>query len=118
MGGKVKGYAGGGYMGGIGTSTSDSNWIKASRGEFMQSARAVNYYGVANMERLNRRQVDPRVFENMREAGERNESGVNVNIASINITEPGCTADEIIAKIEKKLGAAVKRTTDSRVMKV
>jgi TP901 family phage tail tape measure protein len=118
MGGKVKGYAGGGYMGGIGTSTSDSNWIKASRGEFMQSARAVNYYGVANMERLNRRQVDPRVFENMREAGDRNENGVNVNIASINITEPGCTADEIIAKIEKKLGAAVKRTTDNRVMRV
>jgi len=118
MGGKVKGYAGGGYMGGIGTSTSDSNWIKASRGEFMQSARAVDYYGVANMERLNRRQVDPRVFENMREAGDRNENGVNVNIASINITEPGCTADEIIAKIEKKLGAAVKRTTDNRVMRV
>ena len=118
MGGKVKGYAGGGYMGGIGTSTSDSNWVKASRGEFMQSARAVNYYGVANMEKLNRRQVDPRVFENMRDAGVGNENGVNVNIASINITEPGCTADEIIAKIEKKLGAAVKRSTDNRVMKI
>jgi TP901 family phage tail tape measure protein len=118
MGGSVKGYAGGGYMGGIGTATSDSNYIRASKGEFMQSARAVNYYGVANMERLNRRQIDPRVFEPMREAGSRNDNGVNVNIASINITEPGCTADEIIAKIEKKLGAAVKRTTDNRVMRV
>jgi TP901 family phage tail tape measure protein len=118
MGGKVKGYAGGGYMGGVGTSTSDSNWIKASRGEFMQSARAVNYYGVANMEKLNRRQVDPRVFENMREAGDRSEGGVNVSIGSINITEPGCTSDEIIAKIKKDLGAAVKRTTDMRYMKV
>jgi TP901 family phage tail tape measure protein len=118
MGGSVKGYAGGGYMGGTGTSVSDSNLIRASRGEFMQSARAVKYYGVANMERLNRRQIDPRVFEPMREAGSRNENGVNVNIASINITEPGCTADEIIAKIEKKLGAAVKRSTDNRVMKI
>ena len=118
MGGSIKGYSGGGYMGGSGTSVSDSNLIRASRGEFMQSARAVNYYGVANMEKLNRRQVDPRVFENMREAGDRNEYGVNVSIGNINITEPGCSADEIIAKIEKKMGAAVKRSTDSRVMKV
>jgi hypothetical protein len=118
MGGKVKGYAGGGYMGGIGTSTSDSNWIKASKGEFMQSARAVNYYGVANMEKLNRRQVDPRVFENMRDAGDRSEGSVNVSIGNINITEPGCSSDEIIAKIKKDLGAAVKRSTDNRVMKV
>jgi TP901 family phage tail tape measure protein len=118
MGGKVKGYAGGGYMGGIGTSTSDSNWIKASKGEFMHNARAVNYYGVANMERLNRRQVDPRVFENMREMGDRGEGSVNVSIGNINITEPGCTSDEIIAKIKKDLGAAVKRSTDNRVMKV
>jgi hypothetical protein len=118
MGGSIKGYAGGGYMGGTGSSVSDSNLIRASKGEFMQSARAVKYYGVANMEKLNRRQIDPRVFEPMREAGSRNENGVNVNIASINITEPGCTADEIIAKIEKKLGAAVKRSTDNRVMKI
>ena len=118
MGGSVKGYAGGGYMGGIGTSVSDSNYIRASKGEFMQSARAVNYYGVANMERLNRRQVDPRVFENMREAGDRNENGVTVSIGAINITEPGCSSDEIIATIEKKLGAVMKRTTDNRVMKV
>jgi TP901 family phage tail tape measure protein len=118
MGGKVKGYAGGGYMGGIGTSTSDSNWIKASKGEFMQSARSVNYYGVANMEKLNRRQVDPRVFENMRDAGDRSEGSVNVSIGNINITEPGCSSDEIIAKIKKDLGAAVKRSTDNRVMKV
>jgi TP901 family phage tail tape measure protein len=118
MGGSVKGYHMGGLMGGMGTATSDSNYIRASKGEFMQSARAVNYYGVANMERLNRRQVDPRVFENMREAGERNENGVTVSIGAINITEPGCSSDEIIATIEKKLGAVMKRTTDNRVMKV
>jgi hypothetical protein len=70
------------------------------------------------MERLNRRQVDPRVFENMREAGDRNENGVTVSIGAINITEPGCSSDEIIATIEKKLGAVMKRTTDNRVMKV
>jgi TP901 family phage tail tape measure protein len=118
MGGSIKGYAGGGYMGGIGTSVSDSNLIMASKGEFMQSARAVKYYGVANMERLNKRQVDPKVFENMRESGEKANGGVLVSIGSINITEPGCSSDEIIAKIEKKLGAAVKRTTDNRVMKI
>ena len=118
MGGKIKGYAGGGYMGGIGTSISDSNLVLASKGEFMQNARAVNYYGVANMERLNRRQVDPRVFENVREFGERGEGSVNVSIGNINITEPGCSSDEIIAKIKKDLGAAVKRTTDMRYMSV
>jgi TP901 family phage tail tape measure protein len=118
MGGSVKGYAGGGYMGGVGTSVSDSNLIRASKGEFMQSARAVNYYGVANMERLNRRQVDPRVFENMQDAGSRKDSSVNVSIGNINITEPGCSSDEIIAKIKKDLGAEVKRTTDMRYMSV
>jgi TP901 family phage tail tape measure protein len=118
MGGMVKGYAGGGYMGGIGTSVSDSNLIRASKGEFMQSARAVNYYGVANMERLNRRQIDPRAFENMRDMGDRAQGGVMVSIGNINITEPGCTPDEIIATIEKKMGAVMKRTTDNRVMRV
>jgi hypothetical protein len=118
MGGKIKGYAGGGYMGGIGTSISDSNIVLASKGEFMHNARAVNYYGVANMEKLNRRQVDPRVFENMRESGERGEGSVMVSIGNINITEPGCSSDEIIAKIKKDLGAAVKRTTDMRYMSV
>lgn len=118
MGGKIKGYAGGGYMGGIGNSISDSNLVLASKGEFMQSARAVNYYGVANMEKLNRRQIDPRVFSGSSQSTQMNDSGVIVSIGNINITEPGCTADEIIDKIERKLGAAVKRTTDNRVMNI
>jgi hypothetical protein len=41
-----------------------------------------------------------------------------VSIGNINITEPGCTPDEIIATIEKKMGAVMKRTTDNRVMRV
>jgi hypothetical protein len=53
----------------------------------------------------------------MRDAGDRSEGSVNVSIGNINITEPGCSSDEIIAKIKKDLGAAVKRSTDNRVMK-
>ena len=52
-----QGFAGGGHILGPGTSTSDSIVIRASHGEFMQRAAAVNYYGVDFMERLNRLQI-------------------------------------------------------------
>jgi hypothetical protein len=45
-----KGFAGGGSLRGPGTKTSDSFIIRASDGEFMQPARAVDYYGPQFME--------------------------------------------------------------------
>ena len=117
MGGQIKGYASGGYIGGFGSSVGDNIPIMASSKEFMMSARAVSTYGVANMERLNNRLVNPSVFSN-NSTSSSSGGDVLVNINSINITEPGCTSDEIIAKIKKDLGAAVKRTTDSRYLAV
>jgi hypothetical protein len=118
MGGKIRGYYGGGYITGAGNTVSDSINIAASNKEFMMNARAVSKYGVANMEKINNRTLDPRVFENMRNAGTYNEGDVKVSINEINITDPGCSPDEIIAKIKKDLGAAVKRSTDMRYMKI
>ena len=118
MGGKVRGYYGGGFITGPGNSVSDSINIAASNKEFMMSARAVSKYGVANMERINNRTLDPRAFETMRNAGAYNEGDVRVNINNINITDPGCSPEEIIARIKKDLGAAIKRTTDDRRLSV
>lgn len=118
MGGKVRGYYGGGFITGPGNSVSDSINIAASNNEFMMNARAVSKYGVANMERINNRTLDPRAFETMRNAGAYNEGDVRVNINNINITDPGCSPEEIIARIKKDLGAAIKRTTDDRRLSV
>ena len=118
MGGKVRGYYGGGFITGPGNSVSDSINIAASNKEFMMNARAVSKYGVANMEKINNRTLDPRAFETMRNAGAYNEGDVRVNINNINITDPGCSPEEIIARIKKDLGAAIKRTTDDRRLSV
>ena len=118
MGGKVRGYYGGGFITGPGNSVSDSINIAASNNEFMMNARAVSKYGVANMEKINNRTLDPRAFETMRNAGSYNEGDVRVNINNINITDPGCSPEEIIARIKKDLGAAIKRTTDDRRLSV
>ena len=118
MGGKIRGYYGGGYITGAGNTVSDSINVAASNKEFMMNARAVAKYGVANMEKINNRTLDPRVFENMRNAGPYNEGDVRVNINEINITDPGCSPEEIIAKIKKDLGAAIKRTTDDRRLSI
>lgn len=53
----IRGHAGGGLLSGPGTGTSDSFLIRASDGEFMQRRRAVDYYGVDFMRRLNALQV-------------------------------------------------------------
>lgn len=47
----------GGPIDGPGTSTSDSIWMRASRGEFMMKTQAVRKYGVGFMSRLNAMQV-------------------------------------------------------------
>ena len=55
-GGRISGYAAGGYQGlvhGVGSKVSDSNLILASRGEYMIQAKAVDHYGVAAMDAIN-----------------------------------------------------------------
>jgi soluble cytochrome b562 len=47
----------GGLIGGVGTGTSDSNLVWASKGEFMQRKAAVDYYGVEFMRKLNNLQL-------------------------------------------------------------
>jgi TP901 family phage tail tape measure protein len=49
------GYATGGLIGGRGTGTSDSNLIRASRGEFMQPKQTVDHYGLGMMEAIRNR---------------------------------------------------------------
>ncbi len=54
--------AGGGAIHGAGTKTSDSVPIWASRGEFMQPAKSVDYYGVTAMEAIRQRRVPRELF--------------------------------------------------------
>jgi hypothetical protein len=60
----IKGkYALGGKIFGPGTKTSDSIPILASRGEFMQPAHAVDYYGVKAMEAIRHHRIPQDVLE-------------------------------------------------------
>ena len=52
--GGAPGFAGGGRVHGPGTTTSDSIFARLSTGEFVVKARAVQHYGAALFERLNR----------------------------------------------------------------
>lgn len=56
-GGAAFGFAHGGQVFGPGTSTSDSIPARLSRGEFVQPARSVDYYGADFMEAIRRRQL-------------------------------------------------------------
>lgn len=55
--GGIPGYPAGGPIQGVGTGTSDSNLILASRGEYMIKAAAVRRYGVAMFDELNAMRV-------------------------------------------------------------
>lgn len=59
--GLFKGFAAGGYVGGPGTSTSDSIPARLSAGEFVVNARAVSRVGVAFLDALNGVASGPRV---------------------------------------------------------
>ncbi len=65
-GGGGGGFAGGGLIQGVGTPTSDSNLIWASVNEFMQPARAVQYYGVSFMEAIRNLQLPRDLWRGMR----------------------------------------------------
>ena len=59
--GLFKGFAGGGFVSGPGTSTSDSIPARLSAGEFVVNARAVSRVGVAFLDALNGVAAGPRV---------------------------------------------------------
>ena len=115
----IKKYGVGGYITGPGNTIDDLIPIMASNKEFMMRAKAVEHYGVPFMESVNNMQYDPgKLMGSRANAAVSRDESIEVNIGSINITEPGASADEIIARIKKDLGAAVKRSTDMRSMTV
>ncbi len=56
--GSIFGFANGGLIGGRGGPRSDSNLIRASKGEFMMSAAAVESIGVNNLNAMNARGIN------------------------------------------------------------
>ncbi len=58
-------FAGGGYVRGPGTSTSDSIPARLSTGEYVQPARATAFYGVRVMEALRRMEIPRDVFASL-----------------------------------------------------
>lgn len=59
-GGRIPGFASGGFDGyikGLGTATSDSNLIRVSKGEFVEQASAVDYYGAEFFHALNKQRI-------------------------------------------------------------
>jgi len=111
-GGKVSGYFSGGRVYGPGNSVSDSVWIKASRDEYVVRAAAARKYGYDKMDQINAMNYreDPQVV-----AGGDN---IKVYVNKIQILEPGASADEIIATMEKKLFAAKNRKKDKRYLSI
>lgn len=60
--GNIPGHATGGPIGGTGGPTEDANLIWASKGEFMQPANTVDYYGPEFMEALRNRAIPREAF--------------------------------------------------------
>lgn len=66
--GDVEGRVGGGLIGGRGTGTSDSNLIRASRGEFVNRQKSVDYYGTPLFHALNQMRIPrERLFAALRD---------------------------------------------------
>jgi TP901 family phage tail tape measure protein len=118
-GGKIRGYAGGGYITGFGSSVADNIPLFASNKEFMMSAKAVSNYGVPFMESINRLQYSPGAPKrsNLSQSNF-GSSSVNVYVNKIDIVEPGADADTIIATMEKKLFASVGRSKEPRYLSI
>lgn len=84
----AQGFAYGGLLRGPGSGTSDSILARVSNGEFVQRAAAVEHYGVAFMERLNRLQV-PRFSAGGLVERVRVREPAGVSSTTINLTLPG-----------------------------
>jgi hypothetical protein len=118
-GGKIRGYAGGGYITGFGSSVADNIPLFASNKEFMMSAKAVSNYGVPFMESINRLQYSPGAPKrNNLSQSNFGASSVSVYVNKIDIIEPGADADTIIATMEKKLFASVGRSKEPRYLSI
>lgn len=69
---KNHGWAAGGPIGGPGITggkTEDANLIRASKGEFMQQASAVDYYGESFMHAVNQKKVPKEMFQGLASGG-------------------------------------------------
>lgn len=69
---KNHGWAEGGPIAGpgiVGGKTQDANLILASKGEFMQQAAAVDYYGTDFMHAVNKRQIPREMFQGLASGG-------------------------------------------------
>jgi hypothetical protein len=65
----LPGYRSGGPISGPGTKTSDSVLMWGSRGEFMQPAHTVDYYGMGIMEALRRRLIPKELLQGLASGG-------------------------------------------------
>lgn len=106
QGGSVKGYAGGGFVSGGGTSTSDSVMARLSKGEFVMSADAVSKWGVNTMQSMN---------NGVAPAGRSGQNGpikleVNVSGAKGNA--------EIREMVNQGVGAALREYADVQTIKM
>jgi len=118
-GGKIRGYARGGYITGFGSSVADNIPLLASNKEFMMNAMAVRRYGVPFMESINRLQYNPGTPKrNDMSQSNFGPSSVSVYVNKIDIVEPGADADTIIATMEKKLFASMGRSKDKRYLSI
>jgi len=117
-GGKIRGYAGGGYITGFGSSTADNIPLWGSNKEFMMSARATGKYGVPFMDSINNLQYNPGAPSRNNMSAAVGNSSVSVYVNKIDIIEPGADADTIIATMEKKLFASMGRSKDTRYLSI
>lgn len=110
--------AAGGLLRGPGTGTSDSLLARVSNGEFVQRAAAVDYYGVAFMERLNRLQL-PRfaaggIVDRVRVHEPANSGGGSATTINLNLGAIGSFAVQAESAVADELARAVRRETLKR----
>jgi len=79
----VPGFAGGGLIEGSGTTTSDSINIRASRGEFMVRAAAVDHYGVDFFAALNAKTLNTKTLGPTNDRGGADISQLRAGLAEV-----------------------------------
>jgi hypothetical protein len=87
-----RGHATGGEIQGPGGPTSDSVPIWASAGEFMQRAKAVDYYGVPFMRALNERRIPKGAIQGLAQGGPVSTWPFKVDLSKTKIPSPPVVA--------------------------
>lgn len=111
-----QGFASGGLLRGPGSGTSDSLLARVSNGEFVQRAAAVEHYGVAFMERLNRLQVPRFAAGGLVDRVRVREPAAVGGATTINLTLPGAGTFAVSAEaaVAEDLTRAVQRAALKR----